>query len=294
MRRMRNAAGRSRPKQITVRMAIPLLGDITGVWEPVEAERKAAWELYAELATRISTAELGPDEGFLREALSSFYSLFGTTRDILRRYGPDVAPRRGPGQITFGALAVTVLNQALRPVLANWHPRLAAYESLRPADVDPVSYERGWEHAAALREEVARVREVLIALANALAEVAGSADLLRPATMPYPPPEAGRADVRGPGARVPGPGRGAGRAPGQPVRGPASPSAARKRRASARCRSRSAAGIPSHSAWAARTRSVSAVAYGPTRRASRSPMRPERMSRAISCRTSPAPPSAMS
>ncbi|MEU5429310.1 hypothetical protein AB0H73_27485 [Streptomyces olivoreticuli] len=188
MRRMRNAAGRARPKQITVRMAIPLLGDITGVWEPVEAERKAAWELYAELATRISTVELGPDEGFLREALSSFYSLFGTTRDILRRYGPDVAPRRGPGQITFGALAVTVLNQALRPLLATWHPRLAAYESLRPADVDPVSYERGWEHTPTLREEVARVREVLVALANALAEVAGSADLLRPATMPYPPP----------------------------------------------------------------------------------------------------------
>ncbi|GGX95067.1 hypothetical protein [Streptomyces hiroshimensis] len=188
MRRIRNAAGRARPKQITVRMAIPMLGDITGVWEPVEAERKAAWELYAELATRVSTVELGPEDGFLREALSSFYSLFGTTRDILRRYGPDVAPRRGPGSITFGALAVTVLNQALRPVLATWHPRLAAYESLRPADVDPVSYERGWEHAAELRAEIARVREVLVALAHALSEVAGSADLLRPATMPYPPP----------------------------------------------------------------------------------------------------------
>ncbi|WP_228774706.1 hypothetical protein [Streptomyces sp. NRRL B-1677] len=195
MRRKRNAAGRARPKQVTVRMAIPLLGDITGVWEPVEAERKAAWELYAELATRISTVELGPEDGFLREALSSFYSLFGTTRDILRRYGPDVAPRRGPGEITFGALAVTVLNQALRPVLATWHPRLAAYESLRPADVDPVTYERGWEHAAALRAEIARVREVLVALAEALAEVAGSADLLRPATMPYPPP-GGRGGVR--------------------------------------------------------------------------------------------------
>ncbi|MEU8551074.1 hypothetical protein AB0C81_29535 [Streptomyces roseoverticillatus] len=195
MRRIRNAAGRARPKQVTVRMAIPMLGDITGVWEPVEAERKAAWELYAELATRVSTVELGPEDGFLREALSSFYSLFGTTRDILRRYGPGVAPRRGPGEITFGALAVTVLNQALRPVLATWHPRLAAYESLRPADVDPVSYERGWEHAAALREEIARVREVLVALANALSEVAGSADLLRPATMPYPPP-GGRGGVR--------------------------------------------------------------------------------------------------
>ncbi|MFH8785647.1 hypothetical protein [Streptomyces roseoverticillatus] len=235
MRRIRNAAGRARPKQVTVRMAIPMLGDITGVWEPVEAERKAAWELYAELATRVSTVELGPEDGFLREALSSFYSLFGTTRDILRRYGPDVAPRRGPGEITFGALAVTVLNQALRPVLATWHPRLAAYESQRPADVDPVSYERGWEHAAALREEIARVREVLVALANALSEVAGSADLLRPATMPYPPP-GGRAGVRARAVSTgmrPGPRRaGRGRA-GPPPRtaraplpaGPAMPSA---------------------------------------------------------------------
>lgn len=241
MRRIRNAAGRARPKQVTVRMAIPMLGDITGVWEPVEAERKAAWELYAELATRVSTVELGPEDGFLREALSSFYSLFGTTRDILRRYGPGVAPRRGPGEITFGALAVTVLNQALRPVLATWHPRLAAYESLRPADVDPVSYERGWEHAAALREEIARVREVLVALANALSEVAGSADLLRPATMPYPPPggrggvrvRAVRTGARRPGRKRAGRGRGGPRpaaahaplpaGPATPPAGPACP-----------------------------------------------------------------------
>ncbi|MCC3768456.1 hypothetical protein [Streptomyces sp. UNOC14_S4] len=187
MRRMRNAAGRGRPKQVTVRLTIPLLGEVTGVWEPVEAERKAAWELYVELATRVSTVELGPDDGFLREALTSFYSLFGTTRDILRRYGPDVAPRRGPGRLTFGALAVTVLNQALRPLLADWHPRLAAHEALRPSGTDPVAHERSWEHAAELRGEIATVREVLIGLANALAEVAGSADLLRPATTPYPP-----------------------------------------------------------------------------------------------------------
>ncbi|GAA3068788.1 hypothetical protein GCM10020000_61530 [Streptomyces olivoverticillatus] len=187
MRRIRNAAGRARPKQITVRVTIPMLGEVTGLWEPVEAERKAAWELYAELATRVSTVELGPGEGFLREALTSFYSLFATTRDILRRYGPDVAPRRGPDHITFGALAVTVLNQALRPLLAAWHPRLAAYEALRPSDVDPVAYERGWEHAQELREEISRVRGVLVELAKALAEVAGSADLLRPATHAYPP-----------------------------------------------------------------------------------------------------------
>ncbi|WP_189383158.1 hypothetical protein [Streptosporangium nondiastaticum] len=268
MRRIRNAAGRARPKQVTVRMAIPMLGDITGVWEPVEAERKAAWELYAELATRVSTVELGPEDGFLREALSSFYSLFGTTRDILRRYGPGVAPRRGPGEITFGALAVTVLNQALRPVLATWHPRLAAYESLRPADVDPVSYERGWEHAAALREEIARVREVLVALANALSEVAGSADLLRPATMPYPPP------------RRPGRSEGSGCQYEDVPRPEASE--ARARRASSTYRARSSSGSSCHAVRRARVPSPRASAYAPTRTASRRPTRPVRTSRAIS------------
>ncbi len=239
MRRIRNAAGRARPKQVTVRLTIPMLGEISGVWEPVEAERKAAWELYAELATRVTTVELGPDEGFLREALSSFYSLFGTTRDILRRYGPGVAPRRGPGGITFGALAVTVLNQALRPLLATWHVRLAAYEATRPADVDPVAHERAWEHAETLRAEIAQVREVLVALANALAEVAGSADLLRPATMPYPPPEAGRVDVT---RRCQGAGGRSG--------------VSRSRRASAVCRSRSCGGTRSHAARAVSRRSV--------------------------------------
>ncbi|MEV4924115.1 hypothetical protein [Streptomyces roseoverticillatus] len=267
MRRIRNAAGRARPKQVTVRMAIPMLGDITGVWEPVEAERKAAWELYAELATRVSTVELGPEDGFLREALSSFYSLFGTTRDILRRYGPGVAPRRGPGEITFGALAVTVLNQALRPVLATWHPRLAAYESLRPADVDPVSYERGWEHAAALRGEIARVREVLVALANALSEVAGSADLLRPATMPYPPRSPGRSEgAGGQYGDVPWPDAGE----------------ARARLASSTYRARSSSGRASHAVRRARVPSPRASAYAPTRTASRRPTRPVSTSRAIS------------
>ncbi|PAZ15404.1 hypothetical protein CLM62_13375 [Streptomyces sp. SA15] len=39
-------------------------------------------------------------EGFLREALSSLYTFFTTTREILRRYGPDVAPPLAPGHVS--------------------------------------------------------------------------------------------------------------------------------------------------------------------------------------------------
>ncbi|QDY78377.1 hypothetical protein [Streptomyces qinzhouensis] len=179
--RQRRTGGRSSafvPRQISVKLAIPLVGEISGVWEPDEAERDAAWELYVELATRISVVELNEDEGLLREALSSLYTVFGTTRDILRRYGPAVAPRVPAGQVTFGALAVTVLNLCVRPLLSKWHPLLTAHESLRSEHVDPVSHERRWARTPELRKEIEGVRRVMLALADALNEVAGVGDLI--------------------------------------------------------------------------------------------------------------------
>lgn len=80
-----------------------------------DAERRASWELYLELASRVSVVELDREQGLLREAISSLYSLFGTTRDILRRYGPEVAPPLQPGHVSFGVLAMTTLNRVLRP-----------------------------------------------------------------------------------------------------------------------------------------------------------------------------------
>jgi hypothetical protein len=166
-----------RPTQLSVKFSVPFVGEVAGVWAPAEAERGAAWELYVELVTRVTVVELDPEEGLLREALTSFYTLFDTTRTILRRYGPAVAPRRSTGQLSFGELALTVLNGAVRPVTEKWHPRLSAYESQRPADVDPVEYERRWEHAADLRADLARTRQALGDLAEVLADVANAAHI---------------------------------------------------------------------------------------------------------------------
>ncbi|TWG00869.1 hypothetical protein FHX73_114749 [Kitasatospora viridis] len=177
-------AKRSKAKQFTVKLAVPMIGEISGVWEPVDAERKAAWELYVELVTRVAVVELGPDEGVLREAMNSLYSLFATTRDILRRYGPEVAPRRDPGYVSFGALAVTVLNGALRPLLTRWHPVLTAYEAARPAGLDPVAHEHAWAEAERLREDLRIARETLTDLGRTLAEVAGAGDLMTVTVVP--------------------------------------------------------------------------------------------------------------
>ena len=115
---------------------------IEGKWVPSEEERKAAWEMYVELITRIAVEELKPDEGLLKEALSSLYSLFGTTRQILREYGPSVAQPKGDGKLAFGYLAVAILNRVLRPVLAKWHPLLADYYSSKDEGTSDLEHEK--------------------------------------------------------------------------------------------------------------------------------------------------------
>ncbi len=163
---------------IKVSLSLPYIGSIEGTWEPDESEKRASWEMYVELITRISVVELKPDEGLLREALTSLYSLFNTTRTILREYGPSIAKSKGTGNLSFGYLAVAVLNGVLRPVLAKWHPLLLDYENTKPSSTSAVEHERQWEKGAELRQELNNIRRVLIEYANLLANVAGVPSLI--------------------------------------------------------------------------------------------------------------------
>jgi hypothetical protein len=165
-------------KSVKVSLNLPYIGGIEGTWEPDESERKAAWEMYVELVTRIAVQELGPEEGLLREALSSLYSLFDTTRKILREYGPSIARPKEQATLSFGYLAVAILNSVLRPVLAKWHPLLLDYENTRPPAVSALEHERRWAQYADLRQELNQVRGVLTDYANLLAEVAGVPSLI--------------------------------------------------------------------------------------------------------------------
>ncbi|MEZ4776831.1 MAG: hypothetical protein R3D00_26890 [Bacteroidia bacterium] len=150
---------------------------IDSEWEIDETQKNASWEMYVELITRISTAPLEPGEGLLREALSSLYSLFGTTREILRKYGPPIATPGNPDDITFGHLAVAILNKVLRPVLAKWHPQLKDWEDHRPKDLSVTAHEAAWPQNEALRSEINKIRGRLMEYANVLAEVSGVAKL---------------------------------------------------------------------------------------------------------------------
>lgn len=164
------------PKSMNVRLNLHVL-EISGTWEPNDVERRAAWELYVELVTRVSTVPLQTDHGLLREALTSLHSLFATTRDVLRRHGPDIAAPKPDGQYNLGYLAVTMLNFTIHPTLARWHPTLQDWEDQRPADRPRREHEDAWPQAPQLRAALSDTRTALAAYADLLATACGIPNL---------------------------------------------------------------------------------------------------------------------
>ncbi len=158
--------------EIAVELNLGVL-KISSKWNPTQEERKAAWELYVELITRISVAPLGKDEGSDREALSSLYELFQSTRKILKSYGPDIAVGGGNAQTTVAYIAIGFLNCGLRPFLSKWHALLEGHEKNRSAETSIVLHEKSWKEHDLFRKELEELRTELSHYANCLADGAG-------------------------------------------------------------------------------------------------------------------------
>ncbi|MBQ9348219.1 MAG: hypothetical protein IJT94_12955 [Oscillibacter sp.] len=126
-------------------------------FDPAPADREAAWEMYVEMITRIVTQPLESEHGDEKAALSSIFSLFPSTREILRARG-----RKAQG---FTKIAVVVLNQLVRPFTAKWHKL-----SLDGAFDDPAQ-------CRAFRKELSELQEYLRRYAALLADLAEVEDI---------------------------------------------------------------------------------------------------------------------
>ncbi len=82
-------------------------------WKPRDEDKAAAWELYIELLTRISTQPLPDSHGDEKTALDSIHSLFPITRKVIKNNGRHC--------IEFTKIAIVVLNQQVRPFTSKWH-----------------------------------------------------------------------------------------------------------------------------------------------------------------------------
>lgn len=125
-------------------------------WTPRDEDKAAAWELYVELLTRITTQPLAAGQGTEKAALDSVYSLFGLTREVIKRNGRHC--------INFAKVAIPVLNQELRPFTTRWHKPLAD---------GPLSEDQ----QLAFRTELLKLQARLRTYTRALADMAGVEDL---------------------------------------------------------------------------------------------------------------------
>lgn len=126
-------------------------------WTLKDADKSAAWALYIELLTRITTQPLPIEHGDEKAALDSVYSLFATTREVIREYGPEC--------INFTKIAIVVLNQVIRPFTAKWHRKSLA------GDLENET-ERN-----VFRDELAALQEELRKYSRMLADIADVEDL---------------------------------------------------------------------------------------------------------------------
>jgi hypothetical protein len=98
-------------------------------WEADSTQHNAAWSLYVELVTRVAVQSIGADQGTVREAMISLYSLFSSTCEILKAAGPSV----GASHDSVGGIAIAVLNNGLCPFLSKSKGVLAKLAELGSA-----------------------------------------------------------------------------------------------------------------------------------------------------------------
>ncbi|KGJ88567.1 hypothetical protein [Colwellia psychrerythraea] len=126
-------------------------------WCPKDEDKAAAWELYVELLTRVTTQKLDDNHGDEKTALNSVFSLFSITRDVMKNNGRHC--------IEFTKIAIVVLNQVVRPFTAKWH-RLSVSDAFDDS-----------AKCNEFRVELAELQRVLKIYTRMLADMAGVEDL---------------------------------------------------------------------------------------------------------------------
>ena len=120
---------------------------------PNDVDKNAAWEMYVEMKTRVTTQELNDEDGNEVAALDSIYKLFQLTRDVLKQYG-----RHSPD---FSRIALFILNEEIRPFTAKWH-KLSIEGKLKDTKERKI-----------FRKELKRLQSTLKAYASILEDMAG-------------------------------------------------------------------------------------------------------------------------
>jgi len=125
-------------------------------WKPQDEDKNAAWELYIELLTRITTQPLDEYHGDEETALKSVFSIFQLTREVIKSNGRHCTE--------FTKIAIVVLNQVIRPFTAKWH-KLSVDGAFSNQDM-----------CTEFRQELIKLQSILNLYTRMLGDMAGIED----------------------------------------------------------------------------------------------------------------------
>ncbi len=127
-------------------------------WKPTDKDREAAWVLYTEIRTRITTQPLHFRSGDEETALASLHQLFDLTRTVMKDKGAECGH--------FATITVHFLNTHVRPLTAKWHKK--AIENRLANDDDRREF----------RQELSVVRNRMVAFCKLMGAMAEGEDFV--------------------------------------------------------------------------------------------------------------------
>jgi len=136
-------------------------------FSPNEAEKRAAWSLFVDLATTIASQPFDLHRGSLRDAFSSLYRLIENTRLVLRDAGPVVAASGA----RFGGIAIMFVTEVVAPFLLRWHEPLRQFEREIEEGVNSFEHERRWPEFQVCVDELAELQQLVQVYMEALAVI---------------------------------------------------------------------------------------------------------------------------
>lgn len=149
---------------------------IEGNWKVDENEKRASWELYVELSTRVATNEIKPFYSDPIEAIGSMHALFEITRELLKKYGPELVGQKRGDELSLAYISIAILNKVLRPFLSKWNIVLRKIEN-GFSSPNPVVQEGSVLNHAKFYEELKVLQSTLEGYNELLAKACGASML---------------------------------------------------------------------------------------------------------------------
>jgi len=137
--------------------------------EPTTQEADAAWHLFIELSTRITTQPFNTESGHLRDAFSSLYSVLQTAREVLKSVGPSKSNQ----DMTFPSISLLLITDHIAPFLTKWHELLAEHEETRSQKESMLSHEKKWILRDACIADLQALQETSLRYTALFAEISG-------------------------------------------------------------------------------------------------------------------------